>query len=237
MPFPTIFALLLGYLLGSIPFGLLLVKLVNGTDIREVASGRTGGTNAMRAAGFPVGLATGILDGLKGFAAGALAGMIVPGSDWVKVLAAVLAIVGHNHSIFLLHRENRTWKFGGGAGGATCLGGAASLWMPILAILLPVLALTYLLIGYASVTTLSIALSVIVVFAVRAMMGLSPWAYVVYGVLAEILVALALIPNINRLIAGNERPVGLRSYLHKKSMAAGKGDPDKSSDIDLSAQN
>ena len=53
------------YLLGSIPFGLLIVKLKTGKDIRSVESGRTGGTNAMRAAGFFAGLLTAILDLLK----------------------------------------------------------------------------------------------------------------------------------------------------------------------------
>jgi len=48
--------LLAGYIIGSIPFGLLIVKIINGIDIRTVASGRTGGTNAFRAAGFGAGL-------------------------------------------------------------------------------------------------------------------------------------------------------------------------------------
>ena len=61
--------ILLAYLFGSIPFGLLIVKLKTGKDIREVESGRTGGTNAMRAAGFWAGFATAMLDILKGFGA------------------------------------------------------------------------------------------------------------------------------------------------------------------------
>ncbi len=58
--------ILLAYIFGSIPFGLLIVKLTTGKDIRQVASGRTGGTNAMRAAGLGVGLLTATLDVLKG---------------------------------------------------------------------------------------------------------------------------------------------------------------------------
>ena len=62
--------ILLAYLFGSIPFGLLIVKLKTGKDIRKVESGRTGGTNAMRAAGFWAGVATAALDILKRFRMG-----------------------------------------------------------------------------------------------------------------------------------------------------------------------
>lgn len=58
--------LILAYLIGSIPFGLIIVKLSTGKDIRSVESGRTGGTNAMRAAGVWAGVATAIFDTLKG---------------------------------------------------------------------------------------------------------------------------------------------------------------------------
>ena len=61
---------LLAYVLGSIPFGLLIVKISTGKDIRDVASGRTGGTNAGRAAGTWAGILTGLLDGAKGAVAG-----------------------------------------------------------------------------------------------------------------------------------------------------------------------
>ncbi|MRR30251.1 glycerol-3-phosphate acyltransferase, partial [bacterium] len=60
-------ALLLAYLAGAIPFGWVVVKIASGKDIRTVESGRTGGTNAMRAAGFLAGLFTAGLDVLKGF--------------------------------------------------------------------------------------------------------------------------------------------------------------------------
>ena len=58
--------ILLAYIFGSIPFGLLIVKFSTGKDIRQVASGRTGGTNAARAAGAWAGILTGIMDGVKG---------------------------------------------------------------------------------------------------------------------------------------------------------------------------
>lgn len=93
----TVFA---GYLIGSIPFGMLIVKSKTGKDIRQVESGRTGGTNAVRAAGFWAGLLTAILDISKGAAAVWLAQVIVPTNNWIHVLAPLAAIIGHNYSIF-----------------------------------------------------------------------------------------------------------------------------------------
>ena len=61
----SIGVLLLAYIIGSIPFGWLIVKMKTGKDIRVIESGRTGGTNAMRAAGFWAGLLTAIMDILK----------------------------------------------------------------------------------------------------------------------------------------------------------------------------
>ncbi|PKO15430.1 MAG: hypothetical protein CVU39_10980 [Chloroflexi bacterium HGW-Chloroflexi-10] len=211
-------ALVLAYLMGSIPFGFLVVKIINGRDIREIESGRTGGTNAMRAAGLAAGAITASLDVLKGAATAWVVSWLIPGQPWIQVAAALLAIIGHNYSIFLLAFKDGKWVLRGGAGGATCLGGAIALWNPIGLIILPVVVLVYLFIGYASVTTMSIALIATIVFIVRAIMGLSPWVYVIYGVLALVALVWALRPNIKRLIAGNERVVGLRAKWLKKKV-------------------
>jgi glycerol-3-phosphate acyltransferase PlsY len=66
-------------------------------------------------------------------------------------------------------------------------------------------------IGYASVTTLSVPLLAGILFAWRAALGIGPWAYVLFAVLVEIIVAWALRPNIKRLIRGEERLVGWRA--------------------------
>src|SRR6187397_153655 len=95
----TVFA---GYLIGSIPFGMLIVKSKTGKDIRQVESGRTGGTNAVRAAGFWAGLLTAILDIAKGASAVWLAQALLPDGHIFHVLAPVGAILGHNYSLFLI---------------------------------------------------------------------------------------------------------------------------------------
>jgi glycerol-3-phosphate acyltransferase PlsY len=199
----------LAYLFGSIPFGLLIVKLKTGKDIREVESGRTGGTNAMRAAGFWAGFATAMLDILKGAGAVWVTAWLTPDSHWVHVVAPLAAIIGHNYSIFLPQRDENGKLIGlsGGAGGAPSVGGAMGLWPGSILIILPLGMLTFFSLGIASVTTMAVALFAIIIFAVRASQGLMPWMDVWYGVGAEILLMWALRPNLKKLFEGNERVV------------------------------
>ncbi len=204
---------LLAYVFGSIPFGLLFVKLFSGKDIRNVASGRTGGTNAARAAGAVAGLLTALMDCVKGAASVWLAQVVAPGNDWLHILAPIAAILGHNYSVFLVERDARfRLRFRGGAGGGPTVGGALGLWWPSVLIVLPLLGLVFFGIGYASVTTMSAALLITALFAVRYVMGLSPLADVFYGVFAFLLLVWALRPNIQALIEGRERFHGWRPW-------------------------
>jgi glycerol-3-phosphate acyltransferase PlsY len=211
--------ILLTYLLGSIPIGLLIVKLKTGKDVREVESGRTGGTNAMRAAGFWAGFATAMLDILKGAGAVWLATWLTP-DHWVHVVAPLTAILGHNYSIFLPERDEngKLTGLGGGAGGAPSVGGAMGLWPGSILIILPLGMITFFSLGIASVTTMAVALFAIIIFAVRASQGLMPWIDIWYGVGAEILLIWALRPNIKKLLEGNERVVkySLNGWLRAK---------------------
>ena len=204
---------LFGYLLGSIPSGLIIVKLKTGKDIRQVESGRTGGTNAMRAAGFWAGLATALFDILKGSIAVWVAQWISPDNQWVHILAPIAAILGHNYSLYLpdFDENGRFKRLRGGAGGAPALGGAIGLWAPSVLIILPLGALVFFSMGYASVTTLSVAFFAILVFAYRLLVG-APGATpvdVLYGVIAGALLTWALKPNIIKLFNGTERVVSI----------------------------
>ncbi len=205
------------YLIGSIPSGLLIVKLTTGRDVRHIESGRTGGTNAMRAAGFWAGLATAILDITKSALTVYLAKQVAPQSPWLHILAPIAAVLGHNYSIYLAERdEHGKFRLRGGAGGAPAAGGAMGLWWPSLFIIIPMGFALLFGIGYASVATMSIGMMSIVVFSIRASLGLSPWAYAWYGFLVEILLLWALRPNIKRLMNGTERLVGWRAKHRKQ---------------------
>jgi glycerol-3-phosphate acyltransferase PlsY len=214
----------MGYLMGSFPSGMLMVRLITGRDIRQVGSGRTGGTNAMRAGGSLAGLATGILDVLKSLLAVQISRLILPGCFWLDILVGLAAVIGHNYSVFSIDwKDTRFGKipiFHGGAGGAPTLGAATAFWFPSLFIILPVGLLIFLLIGYASVTTLVGGLTVIVIFSIRAALGYSSKWYVVFGVVTLGLMIWSLRPNIDRLIHGTERVVGLRAWWHKRQNPA-----------------
>ncbi len=198
----------LSYVIGSIPWGWVVVKLFTGKDVRQ---------NVMRAAGFFAGLLTAGLDVSKGLASGWIADALVPGNPWVKVLAAVIALLASTHSIFNIERDEAgRIHLRGGAGGATGLGGAMALWPLSFVVIFPVAALVFILVGYASVTTISIAVASVVLFAVRAIAVDAPWQYIVYGILATLIVLYALRPNLKRLREGTERVVGLRAYYLKR---------------------
>ncbi len=209
-----IISLVSAYLFGSIPFGFIVVKASKGIDLRTHGSGRTGGTNAGRAAGFAAGALTGILDFLKGSLAVWLAMFLVPDAPWLYVGAGLLAIGGHNYSIHLLERDpDGTIQLRGGAGGAPALGAAFAMFNWTLPIILPIGLVILLVIGYASLTTLSIAVLSIIIFSIRYITRGEPWQYIVFGVGALLMLLWALRPNIARLLKGDERVVGLRAWL------------------------
>ena len=104
----------IAYLIGSIPFGYLIVKLKEGRDVRSSGSGNIGATNVLRTAGRSSGVLTLLLDVAKGYLAACLAGWSSHDSPQTVALAAVAAVLGHLFPVFL--------KFKGGKGVATVLG-------------------------------------------------------------------------------------------------------------------
>lgn len=111
MTIELLLALAAGYLLGSIPFGLLLMRVAGMGDVRNVGSGNIGATNVLRAGGKGLAAATLVLDALKGTAAVLIARELWPGSE---AFAAAGALIGHLYSVWL--------KLKGGKGVATLLG-------------------------------------------------------------------------------------------------------------------
>ena len=108
-----ILIVVIAYLIGSIPFGYLIVRTKGGGDVRQTGSGGTGATNVSRRAGKAAGVLTLLLDASKG-AAAVLIAQAIGGSDWVKAAAAIAVIVGHIFPVWL--------GFRGGKGVATGVG-------------------------------------------------------------------------------------------------------------------
>lgn len=203
---------ILAYCVGSIPWGYILIKVFKGKDIRDIESGRTGGTNTMRASGFSLGLITSLLDILKSACIVWIAKYLFPDSYWIHVLTALAAVIGHNYSIYMIRRDqNGKISIGGGAGGAPAVGGVVGLWWPSIFFLIPAGYFIVMVIGYASLATMSLPLIGSLILLIRFIRIGTPWQYIIFGLLAEILIVWALRPNIKRLINGTERIVGIRA--------------------------
>jgi len=191
----------------------------------------------MRAGGYVAGALTGLFDVLKSLLAIEICRWILPGNFWLETLVGLAAVLGHNYSIFSIDwMETRFGKipiFHGGAGGAPTLGAATAFWFPSLFIVLPIGLLVFIFIGYASVTTIVGGLTVVVIFSVRAALGYSSKWYVVFAVFTMGLLVWSLRPNIDRLLHGTERVVGLRAWLSRNGKPA---EPPPSSTADQQNQ-
>lgn len=180
------------YILGSIPSGMVWSWIAKRIDVRQHGSGRTGGTNVWRTAGFIPALLTALSDILKGAAAIWLAQALDLGT-WAVALAGTLAVVGHNHSIFL--------GFRGGAGTGTSVGAALALWGPALPILVLTAVVVGVLTGHASTASITVALLLPIVFGAR-----GDWSSTAaFGLPVMALTLWALHPNIQRLLKREER--------------------------------
>jgi glycerol-3-phosphate acyltransferase PlsY len=190
------------YLLGSIPFGYLIVRAVAGADVREGGSGGTGATNVSRRAGKAAGAITLVVDAAKGAAAVALAQLLLTsnyGVNWFVACAAVAVIVGHCFPVWLLFR--------GGKGVATGVGVFLSL-APLAVIFAGVLFLvTVWWTRYVSLGSI-IAAATIPVFIWLQNAFVRPVAGLLYVMWAAIAGAVLIIfmhrANIARLIRGTE---------------------------------
>ncbi len=213
-----IIMLILAYLIGTIPSGFIYVKLKTGEDVRTIQSGRTGGTNSMRAAGVWVGIATMVTDFLKGGAAVLLAKALLPENAWIHVLSGLLVIIGHNYNIFMSTKdENGKWKIGGGAGGSPALGATTALWPASFLIAFPLSFIGLYFIGYASVATIISGSSALIIYIVTGILGITPLAYIAYGAGALTLLLISLKENIKRLLNGTERLHGYRARKKKQA--------------------
>ncbi len=200
---------LLGYLLGSVPVG-VLATAIYGVDIRQVGSGRTGATNAWRAAGLKAAIPTLLGDALKGAAAVLLirygATAFLPGTGEIATAAAASlagagAVVGHNWSLFL--------GFKGGAGGIT----TAATIVAISPLIGAVVCLVGLLLIWwsrmASIGTYSVSVTSLGCALVFSIAGLTPWPYVIFGLIAYLAVTISLSRNRQALKDGEERVITL----------------------------
>jgi glycerol-3-phosphate acyltransferase PlsY len=195
-------AALLGYLLGSIPFGLVLTKAAGLGDIRSIGSGNIGATNVLRTGHKGLALATLLLDGGKGAAAVLIAGIFDP---TMAVLAGGGAMLGHIFPIWL--------GFKGGKGVATALGTLLAVMWPVgvlCCLIWLVMALLFRMSSLASLTSVAAApvlgwaLSGVPVFG----MARTDLARAALALFIAVLVFIRHDGNIRRLLRGEEPKIG-----------------------------
>ena len=185
-------ALLLGYLLGSIPFGVLLTRFAGAGDLRSIGSGNIGATNVLRTGRKGLAAATLLLDLLKGAAAVWLAEWLFPGNG---MIAAAAAFLGHCYPVWL--------RFRGGKGVATLMGIVLALHWP--------LGLIYALVWLGLLAGLRISSVAGMAAAVSAPVGAALFGRFDLVMLLLALAAIVLwkhAENIERLLAGTEPRIG-----------------------------
>jgi glycerol-3-phosphate acyltransferase PlsY len=195
---PPILCFLLGYVLGSIPFGLLLTRAAGLGDVRNIGSGNIGATNVLRTGRRGLAAATLVLDAAKGAAAVFVAAMIWPDQAQYPALAAIGAFLGHLYPVWL--------RFKGGKGLATGLGIVAALHWPSALALGIVWLLMLIVTRYSSVSGMTAAIAAPVTAAAFNRFDL---AILFLGF--ALLVLWKHRANIGRLVAGTEPKVGKKS--------------------------
>jgi len=202
----------IGYLMGAIPFALIISKRMAGIDISKRGSGNLGGTNVLRVLGFKAGAIVMALDLAKAFAPVMLARFIIGDSvlsiagftinwQWGQVITALMVMVGHSWSVYI--------KFRGGKGAAAYFGSWFAIW-PVAALVGGViLIVTVLLSKYMSLGSILGSLSILCLFMVLTLTDVSPPVYLIYSLIAAALIVYQHRSNISRLQAGTENRMGL----------------------------
>ncbi|MFC2005060.1 glycerol-3-phosphate 1-O-acyltransferase PlsY [Chloroflexota bacterium] len=216
---------IVGYLLGSIPFGLLVSRRFSKVDIRTHGSGKIGTTNVLRTSGKKAAILALILDASKGAFAVLFAALIF-GRNYLVVgdfglgllvaqcLAALAAMAGHNWSVFL--------KFRGGRGVATFFGGLIAL-SPVVALFGgQVFIIGVGLTRFASLGSIAGAVGAYSILIPLTILNGFPLEYLVYTLIGTIVIIIMHRDNIARLLAGKERKVG------EKAEAIDSSPPEKS---------
>jgi glycerol-3-phosphate acyltransferase PlsY len=201
----------IGYLMGAIPFALIIGKRMGGIDISKYGSGNLGGTNVLRVLGFKAGVIVMALDIAKAFVPVMLAKFIIGDSvlsiagfplnwQWGQVVTALMVMVGHNWSVYI--------KFRGGKGAAAYFGGWFAIF-PVAALFGgAILVITVLVSKYMSLGSILGSLGILCFFMVLTVVDVSPPVYLIYSIVAAALIIYQHRSNISRLQAGTESKMG-----------------------------
>jgi len=199
--------IIIGYLLGSIPFGVIIGKLVRGIDVREYGSGSMGMTNVMRTVGAKAGLIVLFADLLKGSGAVALAWLIfysAPDSTvyWGQMAGGAAAVIGHSWPVYI--------GFRGGRGISTAFGAIMVISWPIGLICLATFLLMVAIFRYISLGSILAAIALVIAMAIFVVYDLEPFAYLAFTFVVAPIVIFRHRANIKRLLSKTEPKIGQR---------------------------
>jgi len=186
------------YLIGGIPWGIVVARIVGGPDPRSLGSGRTGGANVLRALGFRAALVAGFLDAAKG-SLSVLIAMVVGADPIVQVLAALAAIVGHSRSPYIGLR--------GGRGVAPAWGGLLIIQPVVALLVIPLFVVVLLVTRISSVASLATSVASAIALLVAIAVVPLPPAFAAYAVVGPVVIWVFHADNIQRLLAGEERRI------------------------------
>lgn len=189
----------MGYLVGSLPMGVIVARITGGVDPRTVGSGRTGGTNALRAMGARRAIVVGLLDVAKG-AVPILVAEAAGASTAVAALAGLAAVLGAWKSVFL--------RFGGGRGVATSVGGMLAISIPVVLLAAPVFFGLIYVTRFVSLGSLLGTATGALLSVVFVILGWLDAAWLLFTLGAVAIVWAAHRDNVQRLLAGTERRIG-----------------------------
>lgn len=201
-------AALIGYLLGAVPFGLLVGHVTKGIDLRQYGSHRTGATNALRTLGAKAAALVFLLDVAKGVAAVLVTRLLFADDSlagWAGAVAGLAAIIGHNWSVFI--------GFTGGRGVATSAGALGAMSPLTLLVLAPIVFVIMWRTRYVSLGSIAGGLLAPLITAALGLVDLASVPAVVYALASGLLVTAAHADNIGRLRAGTERKIGQKEEV------------------------
>jgi len=209
-----VIAVVLGYIIGSIPNGVIVSRAFAGVDVRNYGSGKMGTTNVLRTAGKKAAVLVGLLDIAKGVLSVIFAGLIV-GSDFLiignfglgmlvsQVAAAVAAVIGHTWPVFL--------KFRGGRGVATYFGGLIALCPAAALFGGEVLILGVGLTRFVSFGSIAGVVGCYAILIPLTVLNGFSYLLLIYALIGAIVIIVMHRDNIVRLVKGKERRIGDRS--------------------------
>jgi glycerol-3-phosphate acyltransferase PlsY len=206
--------LLVGYLLGSIPTGLILGKWLKNIDVRQFGSGKTGATNTLRTLGWKISLSVFLIDALKGGIAVWLPVLYFTDAPdnwlpWVRMLAAFVCMLGHDFPVWI--------GFKGGRGVAVGVGEllvvSPFVWILTFFVTFPTILITrYVSLGSIVGSIFTVVFTIIAIFAIN----LDP-RYLGFSIVSALLVIVMHRDNITRLLNGTERKLGDKASKVKPS--------------------